>query len=140
MSESLSLVILCCTILIFIPCMLLYVSLMFMMNKIEITPTSIRRKCFGKITKEIPYERIIECRSINANFNFQNEESRNEKIGMFCAWCYISDKKKEYTNIEQLRMNRKVICFKLTRKTKEIFMFHCPNVEIKNKLFENVDS
>lgn len=59
---------------------------------------------------------------------------------MFCAWCYILDEEKNYKNIEQLRMNRKIICFKLTPKRKEIIMFHCSNEELKNKLFENVES
>lgn len=66
-----------------------------MMNKIEITQASIQRKCFGKITKEIAYKDIVDCGSIDANFNYIDEEDRT-KIGMFLAWCYIFDEAKKF--------------------------------------------
>ena len=119
---------------------LLFISLFYMLNKIEITQTSIRRKCFGKITKEIAYKDIVDCGSIDANFNFKPIEEGNEKVMMFFAWCYIFDEAKDFKNIEQLRMNRKIICFKLTPKRKETIMLYCPNEELKRKLFENVES
>ena len=138
-SESLALTIICTILIILIPSISLFISIFFMMNKIEITKTSFQRKSFGKITKEVAYKDIVDCGCIDANFNFQSEETKSGKIGMFCAWCYILDEEMVHKNIEQLRMTRKRICFKLTPKRKEIIMNHCPNEEVKNRLFENVE-
>lgn len=49
-------------------------------------------------------------------------------------------RQKNFKNIEQLRLNRKVICFKLTPKRKEMIMLQCPDEELKRKLFENVEA
>lgn len=84
-SESVILIIISYIIFILVPMVFLFVSIFFMMNKIEITQTSIRRKSFGKITKEVAYKDIVDCGCIDANFSFQSEETRSEKIGMFCA-------------------------------------------------------
>ena len=137
-AESTGVVILSISLVVLIPTIFLFISLMFMMNTIEITETSIKRKRFGKITKEVSFDKVIECKSFSANHNFKNNIANLEKLSMFNTWCYISDEKINFKSIEELRLNKNVICFKLTPKTKKIFMDNCPREEINKALFENI--